>query len=179
MQYWRFRPSFPQQTTVLALSPGSKSPVKSTSISKSAISVIDAGYELWILCPSTLDSEKASLAAALDVSQGLASSWQSRSLPYRPPQHVLVFPSALPRDLPHLSRQLDILALVRLRSPPPWQSVTLTMKSRTKGRRRLRLISSRFRRRGINWCEENGSHLLHLCTDGRRVANEFEYTVGF
>lgn len=66
-QYWRFRPTHRHQLAVLAVDSTSRpkvSRVDSLIVPDSCISVVDGGFELWIICPQGQENNRDSLAVA-------------------------------------------------------------------------------------------------------------------
>lgn len=115
-QYWRFRPKTFYQPTLLAVdstSPSAACITLASEVPHSSLSILDAGFEIWILVPATVKDNRDDLELALASSDQLAQSWKERQFKCRPAIHVLSFPTLLPRDLKHLTRKLNFDELVR------------------------------------------------------------------
>ncbi|KPV73594.1 uncharacterized protein RHOBADRAFT_54796 [Rhodotorula graminis WP1] len=114
--YWRYRPHHPQTTSVVRFSPSSSdrfSLLPTPALSPDHVSLLDAGFaESWVVVPEkTLVEKKGDVELALEAAEKLAAKWEDRGFGARTPFHVLLTPSLLPRDLPFLSRSLDLSAL--------------------------------------------------------------------
>lgn len=112
-QHWRFkaipRPEvFPVSSTTASLSSLSRA-----TLPQNCISLVDAGYEHFIVVPSSERDQKSHIRTALAASEQLAARWRTRALPFMPPCHVLFFPTVIPVDLRFVARSLDFDALVR------------------------------------------------------------------
>lgn len=83
--------------------------------------------------PSAARKKRADLSIAIEAADELAGLWKEREFPFKQPYHVsadwscqargwltwvgsisqvLCFPTLIPKDLPHLARQLDFDRLV-------------------------------------------------------------------
>jgi len=115
--YWRFRPTHPQKVAVVSIDSQADpivSRVESLELSNNSISLIDGGFaEHWICIPAEARYRRADISIALEAADELASQWRERGFTFKQPYHVLVFPTLIPKDLPHLARQLDFAKLVR------------------------------------------------------------------
>lgn len=114
--HWRFRPLVAHRhpTTLYRVDSSSSSPTRqnfSDPPSPSSITLIDAGLEKIVLVPQGATDRKAEIAIALETASQTSLRWKSRGLPFRPPTHVLVFPTLLPLDYLHISGCADLARL--------------------------------------------------------------------
>lgn len=132
LQHWKYRRYARPALSLLQLqlaSTDSATPslVKddSLTLSTSSISLLDAGFEYYIIIPAGLQADKSSLAFVIDATQKLVAGWQERKLPLEPTIRVLSFPTQIPAELAAVSRKLDWDLLVRtLLSSPFAASLT-------------------------------------------------------
>ncbi|GAA5891313.1 hypothetical protein JCM8208_002582 [Rhodotorula glutinis] len=114
--YWRYRPHHPQSASVVRFSPSGTDRfalLPTPTLSPDHVSLLDAGFaESWVVVPDkVLAEKKGDVELALEAAEKLAAKWEERGFGARTPLHVLLTPSLLPRDLPFLSRSLDLSAL--------------------------------------------------------------------
>ncbi|KAK4703419.1 hypothetical protein P7C70_g2798, partial [Phenoliferia sp. Uapishka_3] len=108
--FWRFRSTVPTQVSIYSVDSGRTRQSSSSSPDKSSISIIDTGMELWVVVPAALRENISDLKTAFASAEKIAAGWKARSLPFRPAQHVLFFPTIVPRDLAQIRRlDLDVL----------------------------------------------------------------------
>ncbi|KAM0747590.1 hypothetical protein T439DRAFT_359371 [Meredithblackwellia eburnea MCA 4105] len=106
---WRFHSVSRPSLTLFLIAGGA--PTSVTSLSPSAVAVLRSSFEHWILVPAPLKEKRSDIVRAAQFSNDTASKWKSHGLAYRPPQHILFFPTVLPLELSHLSRSLDFSLL--------------------------------------------------------------------
>ncbi|EJD03235.1 uncharacterized protein FOMMEDRAFT_156622 [Fomitiporia mediterranea MF3/22] len=75
-----------------------------------SVLVIHLAYEIFALVGSAVRGQRRNIKLGLTLAQEL-SSHTARSKPFRPPVHVLIFPSQVPLDLQAAVRGLDADAL--------------------------------------------------------------------
>ncbi|KAL8284179.1 hypothetical protein RQP46_004928 [Phenoliferia psychrophenolica] len=122
---WRFRSTVHSQVNIHTVDDARAYQLPSPSISSSSISIIDATLELWIIVPASQRANLSDLRTALASAEKAASGWRSKGLPFRPPAHVIFFPSAIPRDLAHLDRRIDLESLNNGATPSTMDVVTV------------------------------------------------------
>ena len=90
-------------------------------LTETDVTVIDVGYELYIVVPPAARANVDDIATALSVVLEFASLWRSRepALPFPPAAHVIIFPSIVPRDLLAAARGIDFSFMVSSRTSPP------------------------------------------------------------
>ncbi|GAA5974984.1 hypothetical protein JCM11641_006790 [Rhodosporidiobolus odoratus] len=112
--YWRYRPSYPSHRPSLLSFPPSSAPVPipSLKVPIDTVSLLDGGYsEIWVIVPEVAKGQKEEIRRALVAAKEIGGRWNERGWEGRIPYHVITFPTLIPRDLPLLSRQLDLEAL--------------------------------------------------------------------
>ncbi|KAM0748363.1 hypothetical protein T439DRAFT_336186 [Meredithblackwellia eburnea MCA 4105] len=114
---WRFHSAV--RPTIYVSLVGNSGATPASSLSPSSIAVITSAFEHWILVPATLKENRSQIDSAIRFSRENASKWKTIGLQYRPPQHILFFPTTVPLDLRHLSRSLDFSILVSSAFSPP------------------------------------------------------------
>ncbi|KAL5524000.1 hypothetical protein ACEPAG_8173 [Sanghuangporus baumii] len=75
-----------------------------------SILVVHLAYEIFTLIGSAARGQRRNIKLGLTLAQEL-SSHTARSKPFRPPVHVLIFPSQVPLDLQAAVRGLDVEAI--------------------------------------------------------------------
>ncbi|GAA6006261.1 hypothetical protein JCM11491_002087 [Sporobolomyces phaffii] len=104
--YWQRRYEHSPATSIVRVSSSSASRV--STIDASSIHLLDGGsLENYVLVPSAARGDRDAIKAALEAAESLSSKWEDRGFESKTPCHVLLFPSAVPRDLPFLARSVD------------------------------------------------------------------------
>ncbi|CAL1707916.1 unnamed protein product [Somion occarium] len=114
--YWQWRQSAPSRVPrmwrIVQQQPFAEK-VTPTSVLPSfsdAVYIIDSVWEYFILIGSQARGKRSHIRLALSLANGLSDT-TSLSKPFRPPVHVLIFPSQLPTDLRLALRGLDEVSL--------------------------------------------------------------------
>ncbi|GAA6063718.1 hypothetical protein JCM10212_001829 [Sporobolomyces blumeae] len=96
------------------------------AISDPGVYLVDGGsLEIYVLVSETARTNKSDLETAFEAARVLSSRWEERGFESKTPAHVLVLPSLIPRDLPHLARALDLSALNHGTTPRKMNVYTL------------------------------------------------------
>ncbi|GAA5975305.1 hypothetical protein JCM5350_006422 [Sporobolomyces pararoseus] len=104
--YWHRRYEHLPSPSLVRISSDSASPV--SAVDASSIHLLDGGsLENYILVPESARGNKSEIKDALEAAKLLASKWEERGFEAKTPSHVIVFPSAVPRDLPFLAHSID------------------------------------------------------------------------
>ncbi|THH08146.1 hypothetical protein EW145_g2904, partial [Phellinidium pouzarii] len=91
---------------------------------RNAVLVLHLAYEIFVLVGSEARGERRDIKTGLTFAQEL-SSHTARSKPFRPPVHVLIFPSQIPVDLRAAVRGLDDEAIHNTDTPDHMNLLTL------------------------------------------------------
>ncbi|GAA5966146.1 hypothetical protein JCM3765_005547 [Sporobolomyces pararoseus] len=104
--YWHRRYENLPSPALVRISSNSATSV--SVVDSASVHLLDGGsLENFVLVPASARDKKSEIKAALEAAKSLTSKWEERGFESRTPSHVIVFPSAVPRDLSFLARSID------------------------------------------------------------------------